>query len=183
MARHSDPELEDRILQAARKLWHDGGEEALSMRAVAKAAGTNTPAVYRRFRTREDILRALVTSYQQQLYRRLVDCKSVIETAETFLDFSLSQPREYELIMSGLLARMTDDRPNLNLLAHRCAEWFGGVAREQYDLVLAIAALAHGTAMLTISGVVRKEHSRRAHDVCLRSLEVLAKHREALTEG
>src|SRR5436309_2943122 len=49
MARHSDPELEDRILQAARKLWHDGGEEALSMRAVAKAAGTNTPAVYMRW--------------------------------------------------------------------------------------------------------------------------------------
>ena len=60
MPRHSDPELEGRILNAARKLWHKGGETALSMRAVAKAAGTNTPAVYRRFRTREQILRALV---------------------------------------------------------------------------------------------------------------------------
>ena len=90
---------------------------------------------------------------------------------------------ELELEANALLARMTDERPNLNLLANRCAEWFGGVAREQYDLVLAIAALAHGTAMLTISGVVRKEHSRRAHDVCLRSLEVLAKHRKTLSEA
>jgi len=63
MARHSDPEVEVRILRAARDLWHEGGEAALSMRAVAKAAGTNTPAVYRRFRTREDILRALVLRY------------------------------------------------------------------------------------------------------------------------
>ena len=64
MARHSDPDLEARILQAARRLWHKGGESALSMRAIAKAAGTNTPAMYRRFRTRADILRALVSSYQ-----------------------------------------------------------------------------------------------------------------------
>ena len=30
------------------------------MRAVARAAGTNTPAVYRRFRDRDDILRAML---------------------------------------------------------------------------------------------------------------------------
>ena len=52
MPRQIDPEVEGRIIQAARKLWHKGGEKALSMRAVAKAAGTNTPAVYRRFRNR-----------------------------------------------------------------------------------------------------------------------------------
>ena len=31
MARHSDPEVEARILRAARDLWHQGGEAALSM--------------------------------------------------------------------------------------------------------------------------------------------------------
>ena len=50
MPRPPDPDLEERILKAARKLWKKGGENALTMRAVAKAAGTkNTPAVYRRF--------------------------------------------------------------------------------------------------------------------------------------
>ena len=59
MARQPDPDLEDHILNAARKLWKKGAGKALTMRAVARAAGTNTPAVYRRFPRREDILRAL----------------------------------------------------------------------------------------------------------------------------
>src|SRR5438876_2042281 len=113
MPRHSDPELEGRILFAARKLWHKGGETALSMREVARAAGTNTPAVYRRFRTKEDMLRALVRWYQQQFYDELLHCRTLPEVADCALDFALQQPREYELLMSGLLARMTKERPNV----------------------------------------------------------------------
>ena len=67
MPRHIDPELETRIMKAARKLWSKGGEKALSMRAIANIADTNTPALYRRFRNREEILRALVESYQGEL--------------------------------------------------------------------------------------------------------------------
>ncbi|PYP82066.1 MAG: TetR/AcrR family transcriptional regulator, partial [Blastocatellia bacterium AA13] len=55
MPRQPDPELEGRILHAADVLWRRGGEQALTMRAVAQAAGTNTPAVYRRFKNREDL--------------------------------------------------------------------------------------------------------------------------------
>jgi AcrR family transcriptional regulator len=58
MPRQPDPDLQERILNAAQKLWKKGAEKTLTMRAVAKAAGTNTTAVYRRFRNREDILRA-----------------------------------------------------------------------------------------------------------------------------
>ena len=50
MPRHPDPDLEERVLRAADGLWKRGGEHALTMRAVARAAGTNTPAVYRRWR-------------------------------------------------------------------------------------------------------------------------------------
>ena len=173
MPRHSDPELEGRILNAARKLWHKGGETALSMRAVAKAAGTNTPAVYRRFRTREQILRALVQDYQRQLYQELVNCQSLHEIAERVLEFALAQPREYQLIMSGLLARMTKERPNFEFVAHRCAEWFGGRARDYEGLVFAIWSLAHGTAMLRISGTVRDDQFPRARAIFKQSLDVM----------
>ncbi|MGA9307559.1 MAG: helix-turn-helix domain-containing protein, partial [Candidatus Sulfotelmatobacter sp.] len=60
MPRRADPDLEDKILDAAQKLWKKGGEKALTMRTVARAAGTNTPSVYRRFRDRDDILRGLL---------------------------------------------------------------------------------------------------------------------------
>src|SRR6478672_5355426 len=180
MARHSDPDVEARILRAARDLWHKGGETALSMRAVAKAAGTNTPAVYRRFRTREQILRALVQSYQQQLYQELVGCQSLDEVAERALDFALRNPREYQLINSGLLARMTKERPNFDFVAHRCAEWFGGRARDHEALVFGMWAFMHGTAMLRISGTVQDENASRSRVIFMKSLAVLVKNAKKL---
>jgi AcrR family transcriptional regulator len=183
MARHNDPGVEARILRAARDLWHEGGESALSMRAVAKAAGTNTPAVYRRFRTREDILRALVLRYQRQLYEQLASCRSLTELAKAFLDFALRQPREYELMMSGLLGRMTEERPNIDLLAHRCAEWFGGAARDHQELVLAIVAHAHGTAMLKLSGLFPNSDAKRMQAVFQWSVNTLASNRKSLRKA
>jgi len=67
MPRQPDPDLHERILNAAQKLWKKGAEKTLTMRAVAQAAGTNTPAVYRRFRNRDDILRALLRRIQQDV--------------------------------------------------------------------------------------------------------------------
>ena len=41
MPRQPDPNLENRLLNAAQVLWKRGGEKSLTMRAVARAAGTN----------------------------------------------------------------------------------------------------------------------------------------------
>ena len=71
MPRQPDPHLQERILNAAQKLWKKGADETLTMRAVAQAAGTNTPAVYRRFRNREEILRALLRRIQQDVVEAL----------------------------------------------------------------------------------------------------------------
>ena len=180
MARHNDPDLEARILQAARKLWHRGGESALSMRAVAKAAGTNTPAVYRRFRTREDILRALVRRYQQQLLEHLEPCTSVPEIAEQILEFALRQPREYQLIMSGLLARMTDERPNVELTLRRSAAWMGGSPRDREGLIFALWFLVHGIALLRISGTLREKNFPRARAAFRKSVQILMANAEQL---
>ena len=157
MPRHINPELEGRIIQAARKLWHKGGEKALSMRAVAEAAGTNTPAVYRRFRNREEILGALVRSYQKELFQVLAPCRSLQEMVQCYLDFALGKPREYELIMSGLLARMSRTRPNVDFVADRVSEWLGGSPDDHRALVFTLASLVHGTAMLKITGTIPEE--------------------------
>jgi AcrR family transcriptional regulator len=49
MPRHPDPFLEGQILDAAAGLWRKGGDKALTIRAVAQAAHTTTPTIYRRF--------------------------------------------------------------------------------------------------------------------------------------
>src|ERR1035437_5747908 len=97
MPRHPDPDLEGRILVAASKLWAKGGEHSLTMRAVAVAAGTNTPAVYRRFRDRKDILRALVERIRMEFVGSLDGAATPEEAGERYLDFALRHPHEYEL--------------------------------------------------------------------------------------
>ena len=77
MPRHADPVVEERVIHAARKLWARGGYNALSMRALAKAARTNTPAIYRRFRNKKDLLRAIVRRAQQDLFVVLEPCTFV----------------------------------------------------------------------------------------------------------
>lgn len=157
MPRLANPVLEQRILRAATRLWHQGGEQALSMRAVAKAAGTNTPAVYRRFENREAILRALVRSYQDEMRQLIEPCSSIEEVGGSYLNFALKRPREYQLIMSGLLARVSKTRPNVDFLLARCSEWLGGPAEKHKNLVVAIWSLVHGLATLETSGTLRRE--------------------------
>lgn len=173
MPRHANPELEDRILSAARKLWHRNGEAALTMRAVAKAARTNTPAVYRRFRGRDELLLALVESYQAELFQVLDPCRSLHEFGECYFDFALREPREYELMMSGLLARVRKRRPNIDLLLRRCAEWLGGTPAEYEDFAVALHSLAHGAVTLVLTKSLPVDDVDRVRTIFLRSLDVV----------
>src|SRR5271170_3066462 len=100
MPRQPDPDLQERILNAAQKLWKKGAEKTLTMRAVAKAARTNTPAVYRRFRNREDILRALLRRIQQDVSDVLRPCRSPEEVCERYLEYAVSHTHEYELFFT-----------------------------------------------------------------------------------
>jgi len=182
MSRHIDPEVAERILQAARKLWHKGGEKALSMRAVAKAAGTNTPAVYRRFRNREEILRALVTYYQQEFFKVLQTCRSLQEVGQAYLDFVLGRPREYLLLNSGLIGRVSKARPNLDYVVERTSEWLGGAPGEHTPLVLALWALAHGAAMLKISGSVQEENFPTLRQGFSQAIDILVANEKKLRQ-
>ena len=173
MPRQINPDLENKILQAARKLWREGGEKALHMRAVAKAAGTNTPAVYRRFKSREEILAALVQQFQKEIMERFRPCRSIPELAEAYLSFAFSRPREYELMMSGLLARMTDERPNLELVLSRVADWHGGTPGEHEALVFTLYCLLHGCAMLNITGSMAVQRSTKVAPAIKQAIEIL----------
>jgi AcrR family transcriptional regulator len=183
MPRHIDAKVEGRIIAAARKLWHAGGEEALSMRAIARAAGTNTPAVYRRFRDREDILRALVASYQEQLFRELEPSRSLPELLERVLGFALGQPQEYGLMTSGLLARVTKTRPAVEMAIVKATQWLGGSVKENRSLVMAVWSMTHGLIMLRISGTMNEEDFPIARAAYYKAVEFLVENREQFSEG
>jgi len=161
MARPPDPDLEKRILDAAQKLWRKDGTKALTMRAVARAADTNTPAVYRRFRDRRDILRALMRRSQQEIGGILQPCRSVEAVVAAYLQYALSHPHEYELFYqhiqelsgpdhSGRVPSLKESRPNFVALERMLSEELGGAPQDHRRLALALWALAHGTATLLL---------------------------------
>jgi len=152
--RHPDPELEHRILDAASRLWARGGEGALTMRAVAKAAGTTTPTVYERYRDRDDILRALRIKTRAELFAALSRTQTLREAFLCQMEFALAHRHAYEVLFDGVgkPPSLHEAWPSFNLMRERVAERLGGDPRKQTRLMLAVWSLMHGTAMLIIRG-------------------------------
>lgn len=66
--RPRDPEIEEAILAAARAQLLDRGYAALSLSEVAAAAGTNRPSLYRRWKSKDELVEAaLRDGYERQL--------------------------------------------------------------------------------------------------------------------
>ena len=158
---------------AARKLFLRGGEKNLSMRALAKAAGTNTPAVYRRFRSRKQILGLLVEQTQKELFAVLDPCVSLQDAFQCVLEFAMAHPHEWQLINSGVFSKVSATRPNFEFIKKRSAEWLGGSPDEHTGLVLALWALAHGTATLLMSKAVPLPHETELRNVASETVELL----------
>ncbi len=188
MARQADPDLEDRILNAARHLWKKGAGKALTMRAVARAADTNTPAVYRRFRHRDDILRALLQRTRQDIYRQFEASSSVEEASERYVDYALSHPHEYELyflheyelLFSGRPARamslnqaFKEGRPAVELIKAMLAKQLGGSPDDHTALQLALWAMLHGMVMLLIARTIHPQHAAALRDACRSAVTAL----------
>jgi AcrR family transcriptional regulator len=183
MPRQPDPDLEGRILIAAQKLWQKGADATFTMRAVAQAAGTNTPAVYRRFHNREDILRALLRRIQQDVGTALGVCQSPEELCETYLDYALRHPHEYELFFEhayqlphprpGHSTPLRESRPAMALVELRLAERMGGSPSDHSRLALALWTVTHGTAMILISNAIPPEHVAELREVFSAAIETM----------
>jgi len=182
MPRQPDPGLEDRILKAAHKLFLKGGEKSLSMRTLAKAAHTNTPAVYRRFRNRKAILSALLQRFQQDLFAVLEPCLSFEDACYNVLEFALAHPHVYQLVNAGVFSKVSVARPNIELMKRRSAEWFGGSPEDHTRLVLALWALVHGTATLLLAKAVPVPHDTDLRSVIVsRAVALLVQNRSMLS--
>jgi len=190
MPRHPDPQLEERVLHAADVLWKRGGERALTMRAVARAAKTNTPAVYRRFKDREDLLRALLLRIADRIREDFEQRETLEEMAEAYVEWALAHPNEYRLFYShayALSARkgpavvrpIREIRPNFALVERVAAMQLGGTPEDHTELALQLWALLHGAATMLIERSIpagHEENLRRACRAALKEFLASARH-------
>ena len=173
MPRQADPDLEGRILDAAQRLWKQGGAQSLTMRSVASRAKTNTPAVYRRFKNRNDILRGLLRRVQQEVSSTIQPSASPEEACERYLDFAVSHPHEYKLFYEHAhqLPRaapstpLREHRPTMQIMEQKLAERLGGQSSDHTRLSLALWAFTHGTAMILLTKSIPAEHAGELRDV------------------
>ncbi|MGA2344725.1 MAG: TetR/AcrR family transcriptional regulator [Candidatus Sulfotelmatobacter sp.] len=184
MPRQPDPDLEERILKAAQVLWKRGGDKALTLRAVAKAAGTNTPAVYRRFKDRRDLVKGLLMQTVSRLAKSFSAVENIEKLAETYVESALADPHAYELFYtyghelsppkgSGRPKPIRDSRPNFALVERRLAERLGGQPEDHTQMALALWALMHGNTMLLLSKSIPEGHEEELRSACRGAVKAL----------
>ena len=184
MPRQPDPDVEEHILHAADVLWRRGGERALTMRAVAKAAGTNTPAVYRRFKNRQDLVRGLLLRIAERIRQEFSKAETLEGMAEAYVDFALKMPNEYQLfytharLMSppkgrGAARPIRESRPNFAFAEQLLVKRFGGRPEDHTQLALAIWALLHGTSTLLLTKSIPEGHEEELRQACRAAVKKL----------
>ena len=175
MPRHADPQLEARILDAAYQLWTRRGEKSLTMRGVARAAGTSTPTVYQRFRDKRDIREALRTRAQQNLFAAIKTARTLADLCRRYFNFATSHPHEYELIHADWAVQLAreEPRPSFEFLKRRLAGQLGGAPEQYGRLALALAALVHGTATLLLTKGIQDRVARELRSTSTAAFEAL----------
>jgi len=183
MPRQPDPDLEERILKAAHKLWHRGGDKALTLRAVARAAGTNTPAVYRRFKGRRELVRGLLRMAVARIAEIFTTEKTIEQILEAYVDLALQEPAEFELFYtharemapmkrSGRVSPIRESRPNFARLEETLAKQLGGSPEDHTRLALALWATAHGTAGILLSRGI-EGHEAELRSACRTAVKTM----------
>lgn len=106
-----------RCVDAARRLFSEGGESAVTMRSVAEVLGCSPMTSYRYFANRE----ALLASLRAWAFRRFADAQRdaageaadglarVQRLREAYVAFALSEPEAYRLMFSLRASAVRDE--------------------------------------------------------------------------
>jgi len=164
-----DRNLEQRIVNAALRLCRARGEKGLTLRAVARAAGTTTPTVYKRFRNKEALRIALARHVRQELLDEVFASSRLEEVYRRYLRFGEERPKEYGLmaaVWSEVFSAEEAERPGEVWFRERLAERFGGSPEEYTRAYYAFLLLCHGTASV-INMAPDKSVRERLRENCI----------------
>ena len=107
MENETDMNPRDRILQAAARLLAQGGREAVSTRAVSRAAGVQAPTIYRQFGDMQGLLDAVASHGYATYLASKRERKTSQDPVEDLrrgwnlhIDFGLANPALYTLMYS-----------------------------------------------------------------------------------
>ena len=155
MPRVADKNLDGRILQAAQRLWRTRGQSGLTLRSVAREAGTTTTTVYKRFRNKEALLVALAQRVRARLSLETTSCATIEESYRRYLRFAEKHAHEYQLLWGPAWNEMYGPgrpRPIKEWLLEKFVERYAGQPQDYERTYYALFFLVHGAASLLIAG-------------------------------
>ena len=154
----------DDIIGAARRILEADGLDGLTMQRVADAVGVRPPSLYKRVRSRGDLVRLVSEDVARQL--ATIAGKAVGSgdptrdlgaLANAYRDFARGHPQAYSLIFSALPEPL---RPELTTLAP-ATETVLGVAEalagpdRALEAARTIVAWAHGFVSMELAGAFK----------------------------
>ena len=180
MSRIADQKLEERIVTAARRLWRDHGVKGLTLRAVADAAQTTTPTVYKRFRNKEAIRTALAVRLRDEMNAYLFQSSSIEEIYRRYLAFAEANPHYYDLLRITWTELYSPARPRPGRVwaTAQLAARFGGRPEDYGETVDTMFLLCHGAASLLINDGGDAAAHDAMRETCIRSCDRIVEHVE-----
>ena len=94
------------ILEAARELVAERGPDALTMSDVAHRAGVNRVTLYQHFRTREELLGAVISRLGEEVTELLMTAAAPNRRVDFMLDYMLDHPEVGRLWIYGILSEI-----------------------------------------------------------------------------
>ena len=157
---HGD--LRAACVRAAMELLEEGGEAALSLRAVARRAGVSPAAPYRHYADREALVSAVAVVGYRELAERLAAAHPAPSTPEqlagvaiAYVQFALERPALFRIMFGEPCDRDNDERIAATAAVSLYVREIVQRSFPQADadaLATAIWALVHGLAFLHLDG-------------------------------
>src|ERR1700720_1921005 len=157
---HGD--LRAACVRAAMELLEEGGETALSLRAVARRAGVSPAAPYRHYADRDALVSAVAAVGYRELAERLAAAHPSPSTPEqlpsvaiAYARFALAAPALFRSMFGEPCARDNDERVAATAAVSAYVRSIAERTFPQADaeaLATAIWALVHGLAFLFVDG-------------------------------
>jgi AcrR family transcriptional regulator len=176
MPRSADQHLQDRILEAAQRLWRARGEKGLTLRGVARQVGTTTTTVYKRFPSKDALLHALAERVHQQLIATITSSASLEEGNQRHLRFAENHPQEYKLLFGEAWTSVFAPgraRPVRDWFTSQFAARFGGQPSDYALAHLALFFATHGAASLLTEAKGQSRASARkiSREICVKLIK------------
>lgn len=162
----------EQLAEAGRKLFLANGVDGMTMRAVADAVGVSATAIYRHFKNKDELLRAVVfmgrerfTLYLTRGLGGSTPLERLRKTGEAYLDFAFDQPEDYRIMFLAwdrldmeTCSKLGENQqtPMLQFFLDRVREVLpperGQSPKEVLRVALFFWAQVHGIASLYLTG-------------------------------